>query len=138
MKIIVAYDGSEQSKKALNKAIELAAKSGNELTLLTVTEPVCPVSIHEKDCAVLDERFRKETDEILEKVKKDIEKEPISITTEVRTGRPDEEIVKFSKEKEADLIVIGSHGRHGAMKFLLGSVSMRVADNAVCSVLIVK
>ncbi len=57
MNLVVAYDGSEPSKKALNKAIKMTPKLEDELTLLSVTEPVCPVSIHEKDCAIIIETY---------------------------------------------------------------------------------
>ena len=138
MNLVVAYDGSKPSKKALNKAIELAPKLGDELTLLSVTEPVCPVSIHEKDCAIIDEKYKQETKEILNSVKGEIEKAPLKIKTAVRHGKPEEEIIKFAEDEKADMVFIGSRGRHGAKKYFLGSVSLRVSEYSPCSVLIAK
>jgi nucleotide-binding universal stress UspA family protein len=53
-------------------------------------------------------------------------------------GRPDEAIVKFAEDVGADLIVMGSHGRTGLSKILLGSVAERVIGQAACPVLVVK
>jgi nucleotide-binding universal stress UspA family protein len=53
-------------------------------------------------------------------------------------GRPKEAIVDTAEQWPADLIVMGSHGRHGVGRFLLGSVSLSVLSQAPCSVAIVK
>ena len=54
------------------------------------------------------------------------------------SGKPDEEIVRFAQLERADLIVLGSHGRMGIERLLLGSVSQAVASRASCSVLVIK
>jgi nucleotide-binding universal stress UspA family protein len=138
MKVLVAYDGSEPSKKALKRAVDMTSKTGGEMTILAVTEPVCPLSATEKECSLMDATLRRETQTFLDGIKNELAKEPISIKTLVREGRPAEEIVGIAKEKKPDMIVIGSHGRHGAKKFFLGSVSLRVAERAPCSVFIVR
>lgn len=56
----------------------------------------------------------------------------------VAVGKPAAEIVKTAKEWPADVIVIGSHGRHGLERALLGSVAERVMRHAPCSVLVVR
>jgi nucleotide-binding universal stress UspA family protein len=53
-------------------------------------------------------------------------------------GNPAEEILKFAEEVRADLIAMGSHGKTGALRFLMGSVSRKVLDHAKCPVLIVR
>lgn len=138
MKILLAYDGSEASKKALKKALDVAAKENGELTILSVTEPVCPVSITEKECSLLDSALRNETRQLLEKLKADMGKGPVKIKTVVKEGQPAEEIIKYAKENKMDVVLTGSHGRHGAKRFFLGSVSLRVAERAPCSVYIVR
>lgn len=60
------------------------------------------------------------------------------IIEEVLKGRPKEVIVETARTWQADLIVVGSHGRSGISSFLLGSVSMSVLSAAPCSVMIVK
>lgn len=138
MKILVAYDGSEPSKKALDRAIEMARSSGGNLTLLTVTEPVCPLGITELDCAKMDEILKKQTQEILGGIQQELQRRALNVTTAVRIGNAADEIVNFAKEQGIDTIVIGSHGRHGAKRFFLGSVSSRVANHSDCTVVIVK
>ena len=138
MKILLAYDGSDASKKALKKALEITSKEEGELAILSVTEPVCPVSITDKECSLLDSSLRAETKNLLDKIKGEVAKEPVQVKTVVKEGRPAEEIIKYAKENKIDLVVIGSHGRHGAKKFFLGSVSLRVAEHSPCSVYIAR
>jgi nucleotide-binding universal stress UspA family protein len=139
MKVLVAYDGSKQSKKALDKAAELAEKYGGVLLLLTVTEPVCPVGYtSESDCEKMEQILSAETEALLESIRKELEKKAIKVKTLVKKGNPADEIVKLADREDVDLVVVGSHGRHGAKKYLLGSVSSRVSTHAPCSVYIVK
>src|SRR5512139_949659 len=139
MKVLVAYDGSKPSKKALDKAAELAEKFKGDLLLLTVTEPVCPVGYtSESDCEKMDKILNAETEALLEGIRKDLEKKALKVKTLVKKGSPADEIAKLSEREDVDLVVVGSHGRHGAKKFLLGSVSSRVSTHAPCSVFIVK
>jgi nucleotide-binding universal stress UspA family protein len=138
MKILVAYDGSEPAKKALDKAIEMTTSYGGELALLTVTEPVCPLGVTEEDCGKMDQILKKQTEEILSKVKQRLEEQSIKASALVRVGSPADEIINVAEQEKVDMIVLGSHGRHGAKRFFLGSVSSRVASHANCSVIIVK
>lgn len=138
MKVLVAYDGSKPSKKALDKAVEISTKLGAEVTLLTVTEPVCPVGISEADCVKMDEILHKETIDVLTNIKQELEKKALKVKTFVKKGSPADEIVKLAEKEGVDMIVLGSHGRHGAKKFFLGSVSDRVSKHALCSVIIVR
>jgi nucleotide-binding universal stress UspA family protein len=56
----------------------------------------------------------------------------------IREGKPAAEIIRFAAEKKADLIVIGSRGKGGLERLLLGSVADEVVRTAPCSVLVVK
>ena len=58
--------------------------------------------------------------------------------TEVKFGNVADTIISAAKEKGADMIVVGSYGRHGAKKYLLGSVSSKVVEHATCDVLVVR
>jgi nucleotide-binding universal stress UspA family protein len=142
MKFLVAYDGSRQSRKALDEAVGLASKVGGEIVLLSVTETICPLgsseSLTKEDCTKMDEALKKETEGILNSVKQDLEKKAMKVKTVTRKGGPADMILDVCEKEGCDLIVIGSHGRHGAKKFFLGSVSTRVAERAPCSVLIAR
>ncbi len=83
------------------------------------------------------ETLTAETKKIMQKIKKRARGiKPIK--TVIKKGNPAEEILETARELKADLIITGSHGRHGAQKFLIGSVSSKIVDYAPCAVLVVK
>jgi nucleotide-binding universal stress UspA family protein len=143
-KILVALDGSKESKKALNFALELAEISSAELELLTVVPPVFlhSHSIHVlkseaiADCAKeLEAGFR----EVLSKAHEEAQKKKpeFMISARLEKGEPDEKIVSRAERGKFGMIVMGSRGLGGRVS-ALGSVSSRVVDNACCPVVIVK
>jgi nucleotide-binding universal stress UspA family protein len=66
------------------------------------------------------------------------EKQGVTLETMILSGRPDEGIVKAAEFKGASLIIVGSHGRTGLKRLLMGSVAERVIGHAKCPVLVVK
>jgi nucleotide-binding universal stress UspA family protein len=147
-KILVPIDGSDNSKKALEYALDLAEKYSAEIKLLTVTEPVVftsPVILtqpmfSQPPTTFYTKQFRKAHNAILENnFKLAKEKKPqIRISKQLQTGRPIDRIVTEATNENFDLIVIGSHGTSGIKKWFLGSVSNKVADQAPCPVLLIK
>lgn len=83
------------------------------------------------------EKMEKQAHEELNKLTKQIKK-IIKVETEVRQGKAFFEIIKTAKEKDMDLIVMGSHGRTGISHMLMGSVAEKVVRKANCPVLIVR
>jgi nucleotide-binding universal stress UspA family protein len=84
------------------------------------------------------EKMSQDGREILDKAKKRIEEENIACETIIHMGgQPHEFIVQEAKDKSIDLIVMGTHGRTGLKKLVMGSVVQRVIGNAPCSVLVV-
>ncbi len=83
---------------------------------------------------------RQYAENLLERVKSDIQKKipAYKITTEVIAGPPAEVIIDEAKIVNANLIVVGSHGRSGFTRFFLGSVSGAVASHAPCNIMIVR
>jgi nucleotide-binding universal stress UspA family protein len=122
MNVLVAHDGSVQAAKALDVAIQISGKFGGKLDIVTVVPDLCLAS---------EELSSEECDMVAS-----------SLATEakgqIKNGRPAEGIVEAAKELKSELIVVGSHGKHGAAKMFLGSVSSRVAEMADVSTLIVK
>jgi nucleotide-binding universal stress UspA family protein len=135
-KIIVAHDGSKSSEKALKKAFEIADKFGSSVTVISVIPELYLTELMEMDRTRIFETLKDEAIKMLDKIKK--RTLGIRIKTLIKQGSPAEEILKAAVTMKADLIVTGSHGRHGAQKFLLGSVSSKIVDHAECAVLIVK
>ncbi len=132
-KILYATDFSSYSNQAYFHAISQAEKHGASLTVLFVYNPdntTTPGSQGDEDA---DLRYWREQ---LEQIR------PIDARITVRhvllQGDPASEIVRYGKDTGIDLIVLGTHGRTGMERLLMGSVAEKVLRDAVCSVLVVK
>jgi len=136
-KILVAHDGSKSSEAALKKAFEIAEKFDSSVTVMSVVPELYLTELMEVDRLRIVETLTEEARKALLKIRgKAVASKPVK--TVISQGNPAEEILGKANKMKADLIVTGSHGRHGAQKFLLGSISSKIADYAGCSVLIVK
>lgn len=124
--VLLATDGSPHSEAAAGAAGHLAKKAGLPVTVVSVV-----TSSHSSA------RRQEALDAVTAKVLK-LKSMGVAAEGKVVEGRPDEAIVKAAEEVGADLIVMGSHGRTGLVKVLLGSVAERVIGQAVCPVLVVK
>ena len=130
-RIVVPVDDSEISKDIVKKAIFLAKLLGVNAKVISVNDT------HQFMASViLEEKFKKEATAFLENFKKIGDEMGIKIETELISGDPAEEIVKFAKED--DLIIMATCRKKGFDRFFLGNVSEEVVRNAPCSVLIVK
>lgn len=85
----------------------------------------------------LQERYRKETEHLQDLIPKNY-KNDLHVETAVAVGNASSEIARFAREKNADLIVVGTHGRRGLVRFLMGSTAEALLRDAPCQVLIVK
>ena len=138
MNLLVAHDGSEQSNKALKKAVDLALLAKGSLVVLSVVPDLCMMEMSDNDCKNMYKIMTKESEIKLNTLKDSLSKKGITVETAVKFGNVAEIIINTSNDRKIDMIVIGSHGRHGAKKFLLGSVSSKVVDHSPCDVLVVK
>jgi nucleotide-binding universal stress UspA family protein len=133
-RILVALDGSKYSEKALEQAISMSKVCNSILFAISV------VDLYTETLEVaprLEEKLSKEAGQILERAKDKAEKEGIQCETIVHIGPyPHKFIVQEAKEKNIDLIMLGTHGRTGLKKLLMGSVTKRVIGYAPCSVMI--
>lgn len=136
-KILIAHDGSKSSEKALKKAFQISETFRSSLTVLSVIPELYLTELMEMDRARILDTMAKETREMMEKIKAK-SKHLKSLKTVIRQGDPADEILKTAEKIKADVIITGSHGRHGAQRFLLGSVSSKIVDHAECDVLVVK
>ncbi len=134
-RILVALDGSKYSEAALDQAVSLGKTCNSHIFALTVVD-LYPTQI--ELAPQLYEKMHAQANQTLESAKEKIEKENISCETIVHTGgQPYEFIVNEAKDKNIDLIVMGTHGRTGLKKFFMGSVVERVIGHAPCSVMVV-
>lgn len=133
-KLLVALDGSEHADKALDQAISLAKVCNSFIYLISVLD-LYPGQM--SVAPLLEEKLSAEIYETLERGKEKVEKENLSCETIVHMGGTAHEfIIKEAKDKNIDLIVMGSHGRSGLARLLVGSVTERVIGHAPCAVLV--
>lgn len=137
-KILVAHDGSKSSDKALKKAVEMAVNFNASLTVLAVVPELYLTELSDADRNRIFEALSRETAEAMEKIRKSLSGKSIEVKTLIRQGDPAEKILETAQKMKVNLIVTGSHGRHGTKKFLLGSVSSKIVDYSKCPVLVVK
>ena len=139
-KILCPVDFSEISANALEYAVFLASHHHADLLLLHVVE-----HLHEFDHyqilvftpQELTEKMEKQAYEELRELTESIKK-TIKVETVIRQGKAFVEIIREAKEKDMDMIVMGSHGRTGISHMLIGSVAEKVVRKAHCPVLIVR
>jgi nucleotide-binding universal stress UspA family protein len=138
-KILVAFDGSEQSYKAFDFALELTKlcpAAAPEIFILSVAQPPEPIDIVEVD-AVIDSATQ-HYEELFKGIREKARERNLEVKTEVVVGHPADQIVKYAKDKKCDMVVVGQKGKSKIESWLLGSVSKRVATYAPCTVTIVK
>lgn len=138
--ILVAVDFSSSATQVLNKAREISERNNAKLSLLHIVEYLPPIdSVYEP---VLSSNWVIDETEMLEQAKHSLEKfsqqEKLD-NAELYTllGSPKYEISQFVKDQQCDLIVMGSHGRHG-INILLGSTANAVLHKMPCDILAVK
>ena len=140
-KILVGTDFSEASDEARRVAIEVARRLGAELEIVHVEEPLPAYAFSEgalPDLPRLQEEVRIWAERQLEDLARGARASGVSTTTAVLLGVPASAIVEAARTARADLIVVGTHGRTGLERVLLGSVAERVVRNAPCAVLTVR
>jgi nucleotide-binding universal stress UspA family protein len=142
-KILVPIDGSEHSFKSAKYALDLAKSSGAQIFAITVTS--IPESYHLKEEDILNKS--RKTSNVMEDAKswldnfnQQAKENNIQLHIElINSPRPvDYVILEYAEEKQIDLIVMGTRGRTGFKKLLLGSIASSVVTYAHCTVMVVK
>jgi len=139
--ILVPFDLSNQSTRAFKVALNIAKKYQSKVTLLTCLEGDAWRHYYYDSRAnsQLIKKQRKITEKYLEKLELLAKKNNISVKSKILTSKSVvNDIVTFAKSRKHDLVIIGSHGRTGFDKLLLGSVANGVSQKTNCPVLIVK
>lgn len=136
-KILIATDGSENNRAAVEEALQIGRVCGSTV----IAAYVMDISVFESasvDVAVRDTWtiIQREADAALAYVRTSAE--GVDLETVTLEGKPAAEITRFAAENNIDLIVIGTRGKHGFERLLLGSVAEQVVRFAPCKVLVVK
>jgi nucleotide-binding universal stress UspA family protein len=145
-KILVAIDGSEHSFKASGYALELAKSFGAQLYAVTVT--YIPASDHLSQKEVLSKSLvedssnnsMKDAGNWFENFTQNAKEDNIQLKTElINSARPvDYVILEYAEEQKIELIVVGTRGKTGFKKLLLGSIASSIITYAHCPVMVVK
>ncbi len=143
VQVVVAYDFSPSSEQALRSAVDLAARETHHvLHIIGILDP--------HDRVVIEGKPEQATYDAAEKIQKLIKDHTaaafagrptqgdVQFYVHARIGKSAVEILALAEEVGADLIYIGSHGKTGVERFLLGSVSERVVREAKCPVLVAR
>ncbi len=136
--ILCPIDFSDASRKAVQYAREFAAGMGASVHLLNVVEPR-PMAVDiTLNYVPLEEDLEKAAAEDLQLLLQELLKGGIKAECSVEFGNPADVILDKSAELDVNLVIMGSHGKKGLSRFIMGSVAETVVRKANCPVLIVK
>jgi nucleotide-binding universal stress UspA family protein len=136
---VIATDGSENSQRAISCGVEIAKLSGATVHALYVVDT--PSMISETWTAgkeMVHELIIREGKKVLSKVKKIIEDSGVEVKEVLLEGYPSEEIINFAENNNMDLIVMGTLGKTGLERFLVGSVAENVVRNSKVPVMVIR
>lgn len=144
-KILIATDGSKCSQKAVFQGMELAKLIGAKVYALYVLDknayipPALETPIHlGSKWDVMEETLRQEGDNAIQYANDIAEEKGIDYEGVVIEGNPADTILEFAEQKKVNMIVMGTLGKGGLERFLLGSVTDKVVRHSKISVLVVK
>jgi nucleotide-binding universal stress UspA family protein len=143
-RILVALDGSEHARHALNYAVESTIKWDAQLIILAVLPPVSALvystEFNNQYILDLENDLRVSYQRILNEAVKIVKKKgpEIKVSTKLGKGRPANVIIDTAKNENVDLIVMGSRGIGGITGWILGSTSKHVVDHCTKPILIIK
>jgi nucleotide-binding universal stress UspA family protein len=143
MKVLLAIDDSKFSRAATQAVIERPLPQDAEVRVLHVVAPVASLLTGEMgvqfgNIGTVQQAQLIQAKELVEQAAQLLRAKGLNVSTVVEEGDPKTRIIDYAAEWHADLIVLGSHGRKGLDRFLLGSVSEAVARHTSCSVEIVR
>lgn len=140
--IVVATDGSPHSAAAASEAIGIAKRNSAKLTVIAVVPADIAMPTDIDFAAIQREKLADQEMQVAEKnaraVKDAAQKAGVDAQAFVMSGKPADAIMEIAKDKAADLVVVGSHGRTGLDRLLMGSVAERVIVLSSCAVLAAK
>ncbi|VVB55466.1 Universal stress protein [uncultured archaeon] len=137
-KILIATDGSEYTKNAVDYGIDLAKNTGAKLLTIYVVDTAAFASIP-MDAAweSMYELLKQEGDAAIKYVADKAKAEGLEVEGNLIEGHPADEIIKYSEKNSVSLIIMGTLGKSGLDRFLLGSVAEKVVRNSKIPVLVV-
>jgi nucleotide-binding universal stress UspA family protein len=143
--IVVGIDFSETTDPTLDHAFELASRRGDaDVHVLFVEDELTTPRVHAADperatqTTEMLQRVQQRASDRLTEIAKRLTLKLNHVVAHVRRGSPAEHVVQLASHLDADLIIVGTHGRRGFERLLLGSVAERILRLARCPVLVVR
>ncbi len=137
--IVIATDGSENSQRAISYGIEIAKLSGATVHALYVLDTSSFSSIPmDAGWEAMYEILKTEGGKAVSEVKERGEASAVEVREVILEGHPSSEIIEFAENNNADLIVMGTLGKTGLDRFLMGSVAEKVVRGSKVPVLVVR
>ncbi|HKL29865.1 MAG TPA: universal stress protein [Natrialbaceae archaeon] len=135
-RILVPTDGSEEVEQAITYAIDLAAEQGATIHAVYVINTATYGSLPmETSWEGISDMFTDEGDRAIARVEELAAEAGVPVEGALLEGTPSREIVRYAEKRDCDLVVIGTHGRGGIDRLLLGSVAERVVRTSPVPVL---
>ncbi|SDQ56568.1 universal stress protein [Natronobacterium texcoconense] len=137
-RILVPADGSDYAEDAAERAFDLAETTDSTVHVVSVAEtgPLGSVRLPGDEASATDALTERAT-EFVDELERRADERGLEVTTEVRAGVPVREILEYADEVDADAIVMGTRGRGGVNRLMLGSVTDAVMRHSGIDVLVV-
>ena len=135
--ILVPTDGSDTSKRAIEHAVDLASKYDARVHALYVVDTSVYATL-ETGAEMVMEALEEEGEAAVKAVEDAAAADGVEVITEVTTGSAHDAIMEYAADNDVDLIVMGTHGRTGLDRYLLGSVTERTVRASDVPVLTVR
>lgn len=135
-KILVCCDGSKHSDKAIKLSCNIAKKYDSDLTIIYVVDKTIKSDVFAG--SEYTRILRKYAQDTILRAQRLAKSQGIEPNVIIKEGNVSEQIIQYSKKSRTDLVVVGSKGLGAVLRFMLGSVSTKIANHSLCSVLIVK
>jgi nucleotide-binding universal stress UspA family protein len=134
-RILVCYDGSAESDRALARTADIASAGASEVTVVSVAEPLYPMRPYTGYADPAEEELHRRQ---LDEARRTLARDGIAAATLEPIGHTAEAIIDAARETSADLIVVGTRHRRLLERLLFGSVSGELVVEAPCDVLVVR
>lgn len=139
-KLLVAFDGSPNSQRAFEAALDLAKafREGEAVHVISVVKPPEPAEGVMADIEPIIQFGRNYYEGQFRKLREMAGGAGVQLVTEVAVGYPADQIIQYTLEKKCDMIIMGRLGKSRIERWLLGSVAKQVSFHAPCAVMIVQ
>ena len=142
MKILIGVDGSPHSRAALDYVKRMTWPKETKVTVLTVSIPMIASTVVDAGgltwMQTAEEEMTPQAQDLASRAEQELRDAGYATESRIVKGDPRDALVDLATSLRADLVVVGSHGRTGLAKLVLGSVASHVVTHAPCSVLVVK